>query len=323
MQVEMVSVSKRLRVWVITLAMLPLLAAPGFHPLRAQAGSATPPASLGVSADLPDELSEEDAEPILARLLITTDATARLVVDGVDLGILEPDDTLVHEVRLPSGSITAQSVGAAAPARFEKTYALAEEEADERQSPVVTEIEIQIKMAKAIRELRKKERQEGIFSDFKRGLMWRRADNLADVTWKAAGRYCDALDFAGWSDWRLPTIEELETLQAMWSQAAFKTIGLVTLSDCCPWSSTSIDDDSAWNYNFRYRRAFDGRKGFSFGLRALCVRALTQAEIDEHDEAIADRKKNKKKKGKVTADDEEDESILGTVDDLSDDPPPP
>ena len=39
------------------------------------------------------------------------------------------------------------------------------------------ELEISLKVARAVREERKKERQEGIYADFEHGVMWRRQDN--------------------------------------------------------------------------------------------------------------------------------------------------
>jgi hypothetical protein len=40
--------------------------------------------------------------------------------------------------------------------------------------------------------------------------MWAGKDNGKDVNWKNAVKYCRALRLAGYSDWRLGTLGELE-----------------------------------------------------------------------------------------------------------------
>jgi hypothetical protein len=57
--------------------------------------------------------------------------------------------------------------------------------------------------------------QEGeseLWVDPATGLMWARQDNRSDLSWKQAISYSQNLRLAGYSDWRLPTIEELESL---------------------------------------------------------------------------------------------------------------
>ena len=44
------------------------------------------------------------------------------------------------------------------------------------------------------------------------GLMWAGKDNGQSVTWKNAVKYCRDLRLGGYSDWRLATIDELQSL---------------------------------------------------------------------------------------------------------------
>jgi len=44
------------------------------------------------------------------------------------------------------------------------------------------------------------------------GLMWQKTPAVGLFEWEAAREYCDKLDWAGFSDWRLPNISELRTL---------------------------------------------------------------------------------------------------------------
>ena len=50
----------------------------------------------------------------------------------------------------------------------------------------------------------------GYWADPSTGLMWAGKDNGKDVKWKNAVKYCRDLRLAGYSDWRLATLGELE-----------------------------------------------------------------------------------------------------------------
>ena len=115
--------------------------------------------------------------------------------------------------------------------------------------------------------------------DLKDGLMWPIRDNGVDVDWKQAGAYCEELEFAGLTDWRLPTIEELETLHLVMSNVTYKLPNEIQLSACCPWSSSTLGDTRAVNYNFRNRKRFTGTKSYSYDHRALCVRTPGPEEV--------------------------------------------
>ena len=53
---------------------------------------------------------------------------------------------------------------------------------------------------------------EGVYLDPQTRLMWTIEDNGSDICWKQANAYAKRLRLGGYSDWRLPTIEELEKL---------------------------------------------------------------------------------------------------------------
>src|ERR1700758_4856910 len=52
----------------------------------------------------------------------------------------------------------------------------------------------------------------GYWVDPSTGLMWAGKDNGRDVSWKKAMKYCRDLRLAGYSDWRLATLSELEAI---------------------------------------------------------------------------------------------------------------
>jgi len=53
---------------------------------------------------------------------------------------------------------------------------------------------------------------DGTVSDAATGLMWARDDSGSGLNWAEALAYCDHLNLAGYSDWRLPTIRELNSI---------------------------------------------------------------------------------------------------------------
>jgi hypothetical protein len=124
-----------------------------------------------------------------------------------------------------------------------------------------------------------RERIDGGYLQEETGLLWARADNREDLDWYAAGDYCTELEVADWTDWRMPTIEELEGLHEKRSSSTYKLPPEIRLSGCCPWSSTRNGDASAWNFSFRYRKRFSGSLNYSFELRALCVREASEDDV--------------------------------------------
>src|SRR5690242_10895242 len=50
----------------------------------------------------------------------------------------------------------------------------------------------------------------GVWTDPSTGLMWAGKDSGKDVSWKRAVKYCRDLRLAGYSDWRLASLGELE-----------------------------------------------------------------------------------------------------------------
>ena len=112
------------------------------------------------------------------------------------------------------------------------------------------------------------------------GLTWTKSDNGSDIDWNQATAYCSNLRLGEYSDWRLPTIDELEGISApginvpgQWSNgpATWHVKGNLTISGR-PWSSTQKNAGETWNFDFHDGRRHSGRLGTSFFTTALCVR---------------------------------------------------
>lgn len=114
------------------------------------------------------------------------------------------------------------------------------------------------------------------------GLTWTRMDNGTDVAWQDAVRFCGNLQFAGHTDWRLPTIDELQGIyQSRVSIPAQCCSGLkvnwhvkgnLRLSGWL-WSSSKANTaSSAWGFNFDGGSRFASPVSLTQDQRALCVR---------------------------------------------------
>jgi hypothetical protein len=124
----------------------------------------------------------------------------------------------------------------------------------------------------------------GTWIDPATGLMWTLRDNRSDVNWKQAAEYCRDLRLAGYDDWRLPMVEELQGIY----DAGAKVSG-----HCCGGTQVSMQvrgklSLSGWQWSSSQRAQYG--TPFSFynggrytnllsdrdGGRALCVRTLGQ-----------------------------------------------
>jgi|ERR1700722_10044597 hypothetical protein len=129
----------------------------------------------------------------------------------------------------------------------------------------------------------------GYWSDPSTGLMWAAKDNGTDITWGNAMKYCQNLGLAGYSGWRLPSVDEL---QQIYDGSGFSpthsggsTIGLagrprgeLLLTGAREWSSSRVLDDRgrnsgfAWEFDYPHGRRWKDPLGYKGSLRALCVR---------------------------------------------------
>jgi hypothetical protein len=129
----------------------------------------------------------------------------------------------------------------------------------------------------------------GAWTDPSTGLMWAARDNGNDITWGKAKKYCQNLALAGYSDWRLPSIDDL---QRIYDDSGFtaphpkdtilvlagKAKGGLLLTGAREWSSNRVLDDRghstgyAWEYDFPHGSRWKDPLGYTGSLRALCVR---------------------------------------------------
>lgn len=126
------------------------------------------------------------------------------------------------------------------------------------------------------------------------GLMWTPTDNGEDITWGKAMNYCRKLNPFGYSDWRLPSIDELSGIYdgsgftappackgCEWALDGRPKGGLF-LTGPLEWSSSRVLDDRghrtgyAWQFDFPHGRRWHEPLGYFGSKRALCVRGTSK-----------------------------------------------
>jgi len=80
----------------------------------------------------------------------------------------------------------------------------------------------------------------GTISDQATGLTWTQGDSGSTLDWEGALAYCEALDTAGYSDWRLPNTKELQTIADYTRIPAIDPIFSLTAPESWFWTSTTL-----------------------------------------------------------------------------------
>jgi hypothetical protein len=122
----------------------------------------------------------------------------------------------------------------------------------------------------------------GTWTDPATGLIWTKKDNGFDVSWQQATDYCRNLQLAGHSDWRMPTINELQGAY----DPSVNISGLWWGTQLITWHAKGNLMVSGWEWSSNFGATAQVMLGFSFasgnqdpappgnGLnwRTLCVR---------------------------------------------------
>ncbi|NLA41892.1 MAG: DUF1566 domain-containing protein [Smithella sp.] len=114
----------------------------------------------------------------------------------------------------------------------------------------------------------------GTVLDTRTNLMWADKDNYTGISWQDAKKYCETYRGGGYTDWRMPTLDELESLFESGTIGinGYNITRLIELSNCCPWASAS--SEGAY---FRFDgggRGWTKRPFFTRAYRALPVRSF-------------------------------------------------
>jgi len=119
----------------------------------------------------------------------------------------------------------------------------------------------------------------GTVLDTRTNLMWAAKDNGADINWQNAKSYCENYRDGGYTDWRMPTQDELAGLfdssksyKAKQRDYNIHLTELILLSACCPWASETRGSETAL-FDFLNGGRYWFRQSFGSVSRALPVRS--------------------------------------------------
>ncbi|MGD0680827.1 MAG: DUF1566 domain-containing protein [Terracidiphilus sp.] len=160
-----------------------------------------------------------------------------------------------------------------------------EQKARDKAAQQARNMAIQEANNKAAHEAREKAALEDagkIWTDPETRLMWTKKDNGSDVNWQKAKIYCRNLRLGGYSDWRLPAIDELSEIydpkvkvegqMGSGSQATWHVKGNLQLSGW-QWSNSQGNASwQAWLFLFANGERYSSPLVGSGLDRVLCVR---------------------------------------------------
>jgi hypothetical protein len=110
------------------------------------------------------------------------------------------------------------------------------------------------------------------------GLTWARQDNGSNINWGSAGNYCRNLTLGGYSNWRLPTIDELQGIYVKgYGDAGVGSDNIkggIRRTGYFLWSSSAGSaSGEAWGFHFLVGNRYSiPRDNIDYDGRALCVR---------------------------------------------------
>jgi hypothetical protein len=121
----------------------------------------------------------------------------------------------------------------------------------------------------------------GTVLDTKTNLMWAAKDNGSDIKWQDAKFYCENYHGGGYTDWRMPMLDELEGLYDASKSRPAACYGrnsihvateLIDITCFCPWASETSGSDAAYFSFSNGKRNWNSQSGDSIS-RALPVRS--------------------------------------------------
>lgn len=120
---------------------------------------------------------------------------------------------------------------------------------------------------------------ETMVIDSQNGLMWALRDNGEDIDWYGAKKYCEDFSAGGYTDWRMPDIEELADLYSGngSNEEGYAIAGPFQITDCCIWSSYDTMG-GALAFSFKSGKKPALYLTDTYQLRALPVREMTKRE---------------------------------------------
>ena len=139
--------------------------------------------------------------------------------------------------------------------------------------------------------------KDGTITDLEKKLMWKQVDIYQEekiwINWDDSQTYLEKFNkeaYAGFSNWRLPTREELKSLyeedkdvpwKYYWTENVIHIDPIFGYSSCCFWSSEVYKDTYAWGFNYIRGRTYPSTRGGP-GLSLSTIRPVRSVFDAEH-----------------------------------------
>lgn len=129
----------------------------------------------------------------------------------------------------------------------------------------------------------KKVVDDSVVEDAQTKLMWKQATSPNALNWTSGRIYCDALVYAGFNDWRLPSVHELASLvdhAVGLSEPAIDRKAFPSVASAPYWTSNlepGLVGELAFSVGFLYGRVL--RQPIDARLEVLCVRGTAPAAV--------------------------------------------
>lgn len=124
---------------------------------------------------------------------------------------------------------------------------------------------------------------DGTISDLATGLMWAKDDNAQGIEWVEALPYAEGATLAGYSDWRLPNVKELQSI-VDYSRAPSSSgveAAIDPIFNCTPFVNEAGDDDYGY-YWTGTSACFTRGRPFYFAWYVAFGRAVNNRGADFH-----------------------------------------
>jgi len=119
-------------------------------------------------------------------------------------------------------------------------------------------------------------KSENIVLDIKKNLMWQDNEEVTQYTsnWSLAKEYCHSLTLNGYTDWKLPTIKELQKIVDITKKPPAINKEFKYIEPSSYWSNTQdiTNRSYAWYVGFKTGATFKDSKDYDCYVRCIRTR---------------------------------------------------